>query len=91
MLVPLLPSLTTLLPGLPSAPKLDPSQERERLVAALGHLLAGWAQLKPLLFVLDSLHWTGEGTLPFWLQLTTNCKSGPPGSLLDRDSQFPRC
>ena len=69
VLAPLLPSLVDWLPDLPPAPQIDPAQERGRLVSAVTHFLAGWRRIKPLVVVLENLHWTGEDTLDLLARL----------------------
>jgi DNA-binding SARP family transcriptional activator/Tfp pilus assembly protein PilF len=69
VLAPLLPLLGTQLPDLLPPPALDPAQERDRLLAALARVLAGWAQITPLLLVLEDLHWAGEDTLDLLTRL----------------------
>ena len=59
----LLPPLVATLPGLRLPPALEPGQERERLINALIHLLAGWARIAPLLLVIEDLHWIGQDSL----------------------------
>lgn len=69
VLVPLLPPLGAALPELRPPPPLDPAQERDRLVNALVQLLAGWAEIVPLLLIIEDLHWAGEDTLDLLAQL----------------------
>jgi DNA-binding SARP family transcriptional activator/tetratricopeptide (TPR) repeat protein len=68
-LTPLLPPLASAWPDLPPAPPLEPAEERDRLAGALAHLLAGWAQIAPLLLVLEDLHWAGPATLDLLARL----------------------
>lgn len=70
----LLPSLAVWLPDLPPAPELDPSQERNRLVSGMTHFLAGWRRIKPLLVVLENLHWMGEDTLDLLTRLALSLR-----------------
>jgi DNA-binding SARP family transcriptional activator/Flp pilus assembly protein TadD len=62
----LLPSLVLDLRPLPS---LEPVQERDRLVNALAQLLAGWAQIAPLLLIIEDLHWAREDSLDLLARL----------------------
>ena len=65
----LLPPLATTLPDLPPPPALELAQERDRLLNALAQLLAGWAQIAPLLLVIEDLHWAGQDTLDLLARL----------------------
>ncbi len=63
VLCPLLPGLAAALPGLPTPPRIEPEREQERLVNAMGQLLAAWSQAAPLMVVLEDLHWADEDSL----------------------------
>jgi predicted ATPase/DNA-binding SARP family transcriptional activator len=76
VLAPLLPTLATCLPDLAQAPQLDPARERARLVAALAHFLAGWRRIKPLVVVLENLHWMGEDMLDTLARLAPSLREG---------------
>ncbi|MEJ2210276.1 MAG: tetratricopeptide repeat protein [Anaerolineae bacterium] len=71
VLAPLLPSLAVALPALSPPPLLEPGQERDRLVTALARLLAGWAQIVPLLLIIEDLQWAREDTLNLLAHLVT--------------------
>ncbi|WP_019588206.1 ATP-binding protein [Deinococcus apachensis] len=65
-----LPALATLIPairvrhpGLPELPTLPPERERERLAAAVAGALAALGQARPVLLVLEDLHWASEASL----------------------------
>jgi DNA-binding SARP family transcriptional activator len=64
---PLATELGRLVPDLPEAPPAaatrDPAGERYRLFEAAANLLAGGAVERPLLLVLDDLHWADRPTL----------------------------
>ncbi|MBV9645839.1 MAG: AAA family ATPase [Candidatus Eremiobacteraeota bacterium] len=59
----LLPELSTRVPGLPPLVSIEPQQERARLFGALSRAVLALAQPRPLLLVLEDLHWAGEGTI----------------------------
>jgi DNA-binding SARP family transcriptional activator/Tfp pilus assembly protein PilF len=65
----LLPPLVTALPDLRPPPALELAQERDRLVNALGQLLVGWAQIVPLVLLVEDLHWAGQDTLDLLARL----------------------
>jgi predicted ATPase len=66
-MLPLLPDLRRLFPGLSGALPVTPSQAQARVLAALTQTLHTWAHHAPLLFCLDDLQWADEGTLS-WLK-----------------------
>jgi len=63
----LVPELRARLPNLPTLVALDPERERTRLLEALARCVEGLAQPRPLLLLLDDLHWAGAATLA-WLE-----------------------
>lgn len=67
-------TLTTLVPDLqahrppgarplPLLPPLDSDRERGRLFEAIGRCLTELARLRPLLIILEDLHWAGSATM----------------------------
>jgi DNA-binding winged helix-turn-helix (wHTH) protein/tetratricopeptide (TPR) repeat protein len=64
-LVKLIPELREGIPDLAGAPQRVLGQERFQLFDALRALLASAAEQKPLLLVIDDLHWADEPTLRF--------------------------
>lgn len=70
VLRPLLPNLVAYLTDLSPPAKLDPAQERVRLVEALAHFLSGWAQITPLVLILEDLHWADLDTLEILTRLS---------------------
>lgn len=65
-----LSSLATLLPELSSRyadigalPRIDPDSERARLLDSMTKLLLSLAKARPLLLVLEDLHWAAEATI----------------------------
>jgi predicted ATPase/DNA-binding SARP family transcriptional activator len=65
----LLPPLASALPDLCPPPALEPGLERDRLVNALTRLLSGWAQIVPLLLVIEDLHWARDDSLDLLARL----------------------
>ncbi len=63
----LIPELRVRLPHLPILALLDPERERARLFESLARCLEGLAQPRPVLLLLDDLHWAGPATLD-WLE-----------------------
>jgi DNA-binding NarL/FixJ family response regulator len=65
-LAPLLPDVVNQFPDLsvlPPLPTLDPEQEKRRLFAALAHVFLSLAAEKPLLLVVEDLHWSDDTSL----------------------------
>jgi predicted ATPase/DNA-binding SARP family transcriptional activator len=62
-LAPLLPELRARQPELPALPRLDPAQDQQRLVESLARCLEALAQPRPLLIILEDLHWAGATTI----------------------------
>src|SRR5258707_245817 len=70
VLLPLLPEQVQHLPELASLPplsSLDPEQEQRRLFAALADVFTRAAGSRPVLLVVEDLHWSDESTLEFLL------------------------
>jgi DNA-binding SARP family transcriptional activator/tetratricopeptide (TPR) repeat protein len=59
----LLPELQSRRGALPPPPHVDPAGERPRLFEALTRALDGLARARPLLLVLEDLHWAEEATI----------------------------
>jgi tetratricopeptide (TPR) repeat protein len=59
----LLPEIVTARAGVPVLPALDPEREQARLFEALATTLCALAKARPLLLVLDDLHWAGLSSL----------------------------
>ncbi len=62
-LVKLLPELSWLLPSLQPTPPLEPQAEKHRLVETLTRFATSLAVARPLLVVLEDLHWSDEQSL----------------------------
>ncbi len=70
VLFPLLPEQVQHLPELASLPplsSLDPEQEQRRLFAQLSEFFTRAASSRPVLLVVEDLHWSDESTLEFLL------------------------
>jgi DNA-binding SARP family transcriptional activator/tetratricopeptide (TPR) repeat protein len=59
----LLPEIGVVRADLPPAPPLDAARERARLLESLVAVFNGLARQRPLLLVLEDLHWAGAATL----------------------------
>ena len=66
-LVPLLPALTSRRADLGRLAPLDPERDRARLFEAMARCFEGLAQPRPLLIILEDLHWAGAATLA-WIE-----------------------
>ena len=59
----LMPQLQRLFPDIPQPLQIPPDQSRRILFNAIAELLARRAAMKPVLLLLEDLHWADEGTL----------------------------
>lgn len=59
----ILPQLDRLVPGLLRSSSVDPETDRYRLFGAVDAMLAKASSLRPVVLVLDDLHWAGAQTL----------------------------
>ncbi|MBV9971708.1 MAG: AAA family ATPase [Candidatus Eremiobacteraeota bacterium] len=50
-------------PSLPNAPPVEPEREQARLFDAIGNTIAAFAQTRPLLVLVEDVHWCGNATL----------------------------
>jgi DNA-binding CsgD family transcriptional regulator len=57
------------LPPLPSAPSLDPEQDKRRCFTSLVHFLTRLAAQHPVLLILEDVHWCDDLSLEFLLYL----------------------
>ncbi len=64
-LLPLIPELGVRHPDLRPLPPIEPERERTRLYQALGECLTQLAEPRPLLLILEDLHWAGAATIDF--------------------------
>ena len=73
----LLPELALTLAGPLPAPLPDPEQEKRRLFAALTHFFKERASQRPLLLVIEDLHWCDNISLEFLQSLARFCSAQP--------------
>ncbi len=66
----LVPAITQIIPGLVTAPPLEPEQEKRRLFQVLAQFLLKLAEIAPLLVVIEDIHWCDDTSLDFFLYLT---------------------
>lgn len=59
----LLPELTHVFDNVPPLRSLEPESERTRTLTAMAHAFSAMAQPRPLLVVLEDLHWAQEATI----------------------------
>ncbi len=77
---PLLPEVTHLFPELaiqPPLPVLEPEQEKRRLFAALARFFLTQAATRPLLLIVEDVHWSDESSLDFLHYLARHCAAQP--------------
>jgi DNA-binding CsgD family transcriptional regulator len=66
----LLPDLALLFPNLaPAPPSVDPEEEKRRFFAAMTHFLMDQATQRPVLLVVEDVHWCDDLSLDFLLHL----------------------
>jgi DNA-binding SARP family transcriptional activator len=58
-----MPDVRARRPDLPSLPPVDPGREQSRLFEALGVTIEGLSKPRPLLLILEDVHWAGSATL----------------------------
>jgi len=78
--LPLLPDLGHLLAGEPpplTSPLLDPEQEKRHRFEILAQFLTNQARERPVLCVLEDLHWSDDTSLEFLHYLARRCTSHP--------------
>jgi DNA-binding CsgD family transcriptional regulator len=79
-LMPLLPEVTQMFPDLamlPPLPALEPEQEKRRLFAALARFFLTQAATRPLLLIVEDVHWSDESSLDFLHYLARHCAAQP--------------
>ncbi|HXW52389.1 MAG TPA: AAA family ATPase [Candidatus Acidoferrales bacterium] len=59
----LVPELRAKRPDLPVLAAANPDDERRRLLAGIAETLAALARSRPLLLIIEDVHWAGEATL----------------------------
>ncbi|HLY02775.1 MAG TPA: AAA family ATPase [Candidatus Cybelea sp.] len=87
----LLPEIRTRLDGLPAVPRIDAESERIRLFESLFRCFSGLAQPRPLLLVLEDMHWAQSASITLLRSLLRRV-SGVPIMLVVtyRDNETPR-
>ena len=87
----LLPEIRSRVPKLPEVAALDAESERIRLFEALNRCLAGLAAPRPLLVVLEDLHWAQSATIAL-LDFLVRHVAGVPIMIVAtyRDDETPR-
>src|SRR5256886_399918 len=73
----LLPELAPDLSGPLPAPQPDPEQEKRRLFAALTRFFKERASQRPVLLVIEDLHWCDDVSLEFLQSLARSCATQP--------------
>jgi DNA-binding CsgD family transcriptional regulator/Tfp pilus assembly protein PilF len=76
----LLPDMALLFPDLatsPALPSSGPEEEKHRLFAAMTHLLTEQAAQRPILLVVEDIHWGDDLSLGFLLHLARRCRHLP--------------
>jgi DNA-binding CsgD family transcriptional regulator len=73
----LLPDLAPFHEEAQAVPTWDPEHKKRRLFASLSHFLTMQAADKPLLLVIEDLHWSDDTSLEFLLHLARSCASLP--------------
>lgn len=76
----LLPDLAPLFPHGPSADvpqALDPDQQKQRLFTVLTRFFAAQAARRPVLLVVEDVHWCDESSLELLLHLARRCATLP--------------
>ncbi len=76
-LVKLLPELALLLPSVQPSPPLDPAAEKFRLFETITRLAASLAYTRPLLILLEDMHWSDEQSLELLHFLARRIKALP--------------
>lgn len=66
------PELVTRLPHLALAPPLEPAQEKNRRFATLTQFLTSLAAERPVLIIVEDLHWSDETSLEFLQQFAAH-------------------
>jgi DNA-binding SARP family transcriptional activator/tetratricopeptide (TPR) repeat protein len=87
----LLPEIRGRLPALPDLPRIDAESERIRLFESLFRSLSGLAKPRPLLLVLEDMHWAQSASIEL-LRFLLRRISGVPLMIVVtyRDNETPR-
>src|SRR6266566_4028031 len=73
-LIKILPDLALWLPDVTPTPALEPEQEQRRLFVTLTHFLLGLCDQRPVVLVIEDLHWSDDLSLEFLLYLSRYLK-----------------
>ncbi|MBA2681926.1 MAG: AAA family ATPase, partial [Ktedonobacteraceae bacterium] len=76
----LLPDLVLLFPALstfPAPSSVEPEEEKRQLFAAMTHFLTEQAARRPVLLVVEDIHWCDDLSLDFLLHLARRCRKLP--------------
>jgi DNA-binding CsgD family transcriptional regulator/tetratricopeptide (TPR) repeat protein len=73
----LLPDIAPLIAEAESVPTWDPEQKKRRLFTFLSQFLTMQSEYKPLLLVVEDLHWSDDSSLEFLLYLARRSASLP--------------
>ncbi len=76
----LLPDLALLFPDLTTLPISaagDPEEEKRRLFAAMTHFLTEQAAQRPVLLIVEDVHWCDDLSLDLLLHLARRCRQAP--------------
>ena len=65
----LVPEIHERLPDVPAQPRLDPERERQRLIEAIVRTMLAFSKPRPLLLILEDLHWADEAAVSALLAL----------------------
>jgi predicted ATPase len=87
----LLPEIRTRTAGLPEVPHIDAEGERIRLFESLFRCFSGLAQPRPLLLVLEDLHWAQSASIALLRSLLRRVSGAPIMIVVTyRDDETPR-
>lgn len=76
-LVKLVPELTPLIPGLVPSPTSDPEQEKRRIFHAVCEFVSRISAQRPLMIVIEDMHWSDDTSLELLAQLARRIRTHP--------------
>jgi tetratricopeptide (TPR) repeat protein len=76
-LVTIVPELQLKFPDLPANPTLEPHAEQRRLFECIITFFSSFCKVKPLLLVLEDIHWADSGTLALLEFMARRCHEHP--------------
>ena len=89
ILVKWIPALAGIFPDVPPAAPLEPEQEKQRLFRAMSAVFIQLANTRPLMLVVEDLHWSDNASLGYWLHLIRHAAASSILLLLTyRDEQI---